>query len=90
MANIYLSNWSPVGVRKSWERTSITRDSAEMIIVRFYGDPVGVVDACAWFDDAGVLRCMVADAANGKRYEYRKSAGKYSMKAARSPAHDHQ
>lgn len=70
-------NHKPVGIKRDWDQTSITRQDAGIVMRRHgvhaeYGDPV---DAVAWFEDqSGLLRCLVADYANGRRATLRKRA----------------
>jgi hypothetical protein len=63
---LYESGWNPPGVRKDWERTSMTVDSA----ARAYGElgnGAAMIEAVAWFDDDGACRAVALDYDNGRR-----------------------
>lgn len=80
-SSIYLSNWEPKGIRDSWERASIGTGNAHHILSP-YGVPGQIIDACAWADEAGVLRFLVADTDTDRRLTLRRSKGwKFSNEA---------
>ena len=66
MAGLYQSDWNPPGVKKTWERCSMTLDSTE----RAYGDfgnGAAMTEAVGWFDDDGACRCVVMEYVGGRR-----------------------
>lgn len=83
--DIYSSDWSPRGVRKDWERTSLANESAQRALGVWARDGK-VVDACAWFDGNDVLRVMVADTHDGQRFIYRNTAKGVSIAIQHAPS----
>lgn len=66
MCRLYLSGWNPPGVKKSWERMSMSVASA----TGAYGDlgnGADLTECVAWEDDDGAIRCTVLDYDNGRR-----------------------
>lgn len=66
-------NYRPIGVKREWDHTSMTCDSAGDVLRRYsvpddFGDPS---EAVAWFAENGGLRVLVADYPNGRRAELR-------------------
>lgn len=66
--SLYLSDWSPRGVRKTWDRCGMSVGSTKRLLGK-WGDRIEseMVESVAWFDEEGVLRVCVADYANGRR-----------------------
>lgn len=83
MTSIYLSEWNPRGVRRSWDRTSVTLDSARHVFGKWV---VGsIIDACAWFDEDDTLRVLVADTEEGRRFTYRKRGREFTIQSGPRP-----
>lgn len=79
--SIYQSGWNPRGYRKNWEKTSVTRASAETILQDW---PVGIVtDACGWFDEDDNLRILAADTNDGTRIIVRITAKNITLEFSR-------
>lgn len=82
--SLYHSNWSPPGIRKDWERCSMTADSA----TRVYGDlgnGAALTEAVAWFDDDGACRAAVLDFDSGRRVTVKHLARSTKITFGRQP-----
>ena len=87
MSNLYTSGFTPRGVRKAWERTSMEPKSTQRMLGEWALRAGGTLtEAVAWFEgdaDSGALRVLVADFNSGKRLTLRKNARGSSLKLER-------
>lgn len=85
MDGLYQSGWNPAGVKKSWERNSMTLDSTERAYGGF-GNGSRMVEAVGWFDDDGACRCVVMDYDSGRRVIVRHLSRSTKITFSRVPA----
>lgn len=75
--SIYLSEWNPRGVRKTYERCSVAHEDAQSIFGMWTKG--NVIDACGWFDESENLRILVADTDTGHRLTARATKRNWSI-----------
>lgn len=85
MSGLYQSGWNPPGVRKDWERCSMTTDSTERFLGRMAEGLGKCVDSVGWFSDAGVCRVLVADFDSGRRMTVRTDGRNWKADYTRTP-----
>ncbi len=85
-AALYLSGWSPPGIRKDWDRCSMDTKSSTQVLQPHLTPNIGAMtEAVAWFGLDGDLRCLVADFDTGRRIIHRRNARNWSTKYTRTP-----
>jgi len=70
-----------LGIRKDWERDTMTTDSTGVLMRKNYADPAwgDPIEAEAWFDDYGNLKVCRAVYANGSLAVLKQKARGLSM-----------
>lgn len=66
--SLYQSGWNPPGVRKAWDRCSMTLDSSKHFLGRWaehQGSPLA--ECVGWFDDEGSARVIAGLYESGAR-----------------------
>lgn len=71
----------PRGIKSEWECTSLIDEQVETIMQRHYvpADWGRPTDSVGWFTEAGKLRVLVADYANGRRVTLRQNKGSWKL-----------
>lgn len=82
--NLYLSGWSPKGIRKAWERSALDNKDVQEFLGQYASDHK-VKDCCAWFDQNGALRVIVADTDAPERIIYRRTARGANLEFTKIP-----